>query len=571
MIFFITDFLSAIVFMAIALFSFAGYGRFLQNCLGLEQSSTIDAYDLWFGLTFIISLVGFLHLFFPVNWLMTTAVMTPGILYSCWNKEKWLKLFALLRENNTHFKIIGCIGLLSILIGALLPPINFDAGLYYFGSIRWLNESSIIPGLGNLYVQLAYNQSYFNLSALLNFFPYWNHGFALVSPLFLIIAFLTLAQANFNSIFAPHFFKFLLFLLLTSLLPDLSSPRPEVVVGSIEISLFILAIEAISSQAFFVEKSIKKCVCLILISALLFTVKISGLMFALTIPLLVISQIVGMYRDKTPVFYRLVILIITIFIIHYIRAYITSGAPLFPSSIGRIDALSWAVPLSLMHEIMGSLISYAREFAGPDSVIENWKIFIPWLRGNWVVPWFKLSLPSYVRYLFFACILMILIEQFIFWVKLKSPQYKKFYWLYLPLFASSLFWFFTAPLLRHQGVILGLIFIVSLWFLILRVVEIGVSWQWIKRWSFVAPVILIAALLRPLLMESFPWKGWGAIPVISTQEKMTTSGVIIKMPDTGFQCWNSQLPCAPYFYPALSMKEFSLFWGIQKNGFYFPP
>jgi len=62
---------------------------------------------------------------------------------------------------------------------------NFDSGLYHFGSIRWLNEYPIVPGLANVHWRLAMNQSYFGFLSLVNIYPLWNKGYA-VGGLFLL-------------------------------------------------------------------------------------------------------------------------------------------------------------------------------------------------------------------------------------------------------------------------------------------------------------------------------------------------------------------------------------------------
>ena len=69
---------------------------------------------------------------------------------------------------------------------------------------------------------------------------------------------------------------------------------------------------------------------------------------------------------------------------------------------------------------------------------------------------------------------------------------------------------------------------------------------------------------------AFNFSGWEAVPTSSTHLKKTNSGLVIYFPDKGDQCWNSSLPCAPYFNSALTSKNFMLLGFISRNGYYFP-
>jgi hypothetical protein len=76
-------------------------------------------------------------------------------------------------------------------------PGSYDSGLYHFGSIKWLNEAPLIPGLANVHMRFGFNQSYFGFLALSNLAPYWNKGYAAGGLFILLLTALTIFQLPF--------------------------------------------------------------------------------------------------------------------------------------------------------------------------------------------------------------------------------------------------------------------------------------------------------------------------------------------------------------------------------------
>lgn len=73
----------------------------------------------------------------------------------------------------------------------------YDAMLYYYDTIQWINEYAVIPGLANIHGRLGFNQFYFYFPALLEaIFP--NYGINLANPFlgFLAISFFISLSKN---------------------------------------------------------------------------------------------------------------------------------------------------------------------------------------------------------------------------------------------------------------------------------------------------------------------------------------------------------------------------------------
>ena len=571
---FLMDSLSIVIGLSISLFCCACFGRLLQKLLAVPLSNHIDAYDLCFGLIFITSLISFIHIILPIQWPITIAFIFCAVSFFAYDfsafVSTWKSVLVFARKNVITVLIAAIFGMI-LTFGTLKPPNNYDAGLYYFGSIRWLNEFPIIPGLGNLYVQFAYNQSYFGLGALLNLFPFWNKGFALVNPLFIVISFLMLLQFKIENRFIERFIRLSIGLLLCSFLSDLSSPTVEVGVGCAEIMIFLIALRLYSDRELDGKQTLRQVVALFLLCGFLVTIKISGLFFAVLIPVIFCPLLIRVIQQHPYQSRRVAFYILFIGLTFVLRNYLLSGTFIFPSQFAKLDQLEWAVPSSLVKEIIDSSIAYNRAFGGSESIWENWRIFMPWMNGNWVTPWFKIFLPMHGRIIFIATIFLVLIEQYVFWIRLKAQGDKGIYILYIPLVISMIFWFFTSPLLRYIEVIMWLTFILSIVILLLRLRCESFSPSAFDKYTpKISSALWILYSSMIFFSSPFPWIGWGVIPVASTQNAVTNSGLSVSLPVKGDQCWNAQLPCTPYFYPNLASKEFILFGFMPRYGYYFP-
>ena len=128
-------------------------------------------------------------------------------------------------------------------------PIAYDSGLYHFGSIRWLNEEAIVPGLGNLHWRLALNQSYFGFLALLNIAPYWNKGYAAGGLFLLVLAAFTLFERLCRSqsviggvqagLFLFYFFQ---------IAGGLANPSPDFAVIIVQVVIYLNLLDYFSKQ-----------------------------------------------------------------------------------------------------------------------------------------------------------------------------------------------------------------------------------------------------------------------------------------------------------------------------------
>jgi hypothetical protein len=201
----------------------------------------------------------------------------------------------------------------------MLAPDNYDSGLYHLQSIRWDNTYPIVPGLGNLHERLAFNQSFFEFVAALNFQPYFGHGSALAN-------------------------SFLYLLGMASRVARGQPPHP--VRGAILATLGVAAI----------------------------TLKLSNLIFAV-LTILLLTTLVGWHARRSARLLCPAVMLLTLWVG---RGYLLSGMPLYPLSAGRVP-FEWAVPAIHADESRRTIAAWAR-LPGPQfrEATTGWKWLGPW-------------------------------------------------------------------------------------------------------------------------------------------------------------------------------------------------
>jgi hypothetical protein len=167
-----------------------GLGSLVRRAL---HSPAEDADGLilsfWLGWASLLLALQVWHLFFPVGGWALGLVVGAGVLgLAVGGSRPWLVIARGLCRNGPALILLALIAIwLSNL--ALTGPRHGDAGAYFVPTVRWLAEYRIVPGLGNLYVPLAFNQSYFLYVAMLDFGPFANRSHHLANGILLLALF----------------------------------------------------------------------------------------------------------------------------------------------------------------------------------------------------------------------------------------------------------------------------------------------------------------------------------------------------------------------------------------------
>lgn len=527
---------------------------------------------IWLGLTVVLTLVGVLNLFWQINSIVFLLV-GGGVLFLSEGRYCILRIRkgVFQRPRLNTLRVLVLITLTCYLLASMTSPTNYDSGLYHFMAIRWLNESSLIPGLGHVESRLAFNSSWFNFVSFLNANPIFGNGHALSGLFILTLATVQIFKTKLQ--YKSDGKVFLLFVLVgvSASISQLSSPTPDIPISILKAVILILLMEFLvtnNNQ----EEALVKLITVIILSVAAVTIKLSVSGFALGTFLVAFYSLIRLQFKTRRVVIVLTAIVCIVMLAHFIRGYLLSGAPLFPSTIGGLWSLPWAMTETRVYEELRTVTCWARS-PGPDCLkaLGNF---------NWVSSWW-FNLPLAFKVSLAAALASIV--AFVYQHLLnKGPRSGSRWYLVpcmAPLVLDLLIWFFTAPDPRFLGATNWLIIGIFAGF-VYRNIKIKYSslnpnynlllYLSKARYPFYGKHVLCITLLSatffnaPLdlvrvsrILES----GFLDIPKANTSFKITKSGLILNVPNEGnghlseFQCWNSALPCTGYFNDDLALVE----------------
>lgn len=555
-------------YMAIGLLAVVCYawGRMTFRTLGVPSSNSVDCADLLIGFSVISASIAFLHLFMPVDWRMGLLFLGLSLLWLVCDRKQIhqlatdVKKFSKSKPKFLFTTLTVVIALIWCLRSMGLPN-NFDSGLYHFGSIRWLNEYPIIPGLGNVHWRLALNQSYFGYLSIVNFFPFWNKGYA-VGGLFLtyLTALTIFEYARKQKSAWKWICGGVLFIFLGYLAGTLPNPSPDTAVGLIEIAIFIFLFRILSNRETEGSNNLRNAIVVTLLSLTLVTIKLSSIAFALaSICIVCWDQLLNLSKSGF-VYLKLFLLVVFIAVIHFLRGYLLSGAPLFPSTFAGAWHLDWAIPLELVQSEVNLIYSWGRQPGEmlANQVLGHWNWIGSWLKTIPILDWTMFSLASILTPAnVYRCL-----------TRSVSKPFYPYLILYVPVVSAFAFWFFTAPDVRFLGAVPALYAGLSLWLFYVLFIEPRTEWRRIKsqefrtwHWTLMIAICLFSLKLTGL--RSLSLTGWTPVPSESVEIQQTLTKLPVYVAQSNGQCWNASLPCASIFNGNLHADPWLLPWPLS--------
>lgn len=294
---------------------------------------------------------------------------------------------------------------------------------------------------------------------------------------------------------------------------------------------------------------------LLLLGMTAITVKLSNLVFCGTIMLLTFIAYVRTSTRPLLNSAQLLVLPALIIIVFCIRGVILSGAPLYPSTIGYINA-EWSVPIDKVIDMATDVYSHARMQKYDSNVLENW---------DWLAPWFDRikSRGTDIVYPVGLFLSLSLLNIFVA-IFLKTNSKDRLFIhgiLLLPLLTGLTFWFAMAPNPRFVQELFFLLPIPGLSFLV-------VDLQKRVNSMVVICVLLIVGNFNlldwtSLHIETFTdisRNGYWPVRLVPVSQKITQkfmkSGLQIYVPkNNDNRCWDAPLPCTPYFNENLRLRD----------------
>lgn len=535
-----------------------GFGLALRRAMGLRLRNGGDALTaFWVGWALLIGFLQIWHLVRRVDPATLAAAVTLGAAGLAWNgrdlamvgRKCWpggwaCAAFILAAGFWTALRASG-------------PILNYDTGLYHLAAVRWITTYPIVPGLGNLHTRLAYNNSSFLYSALLDEWP-WRHqachlGNGLLGWMLLVQGIVSLQSlARRSGERSRHLFYGLLLPPILAhinglLIPDayyISSMSPDFVVFALGIVVSGELLRLLGSARRATAETDYGLVSVALLAAAGTSVKFSFLVFAVVSGAVAWFAWVRRPREEADASGRRRATLwagaaaAAILLPWMVRGIILSGYPAFPSSFGGLP-VSWRVPRVLVDGEMNWICGWAKK-TGVFwwETVGNWDWLPGWLerlpRAFWqpfLIAIFALAYLSGVR-------------------RGPMPGGRLRSWaILLPGAASLAFWFLMAPDPRFAGA--------AAWILAAGATVLA-SGQTRRMdyllcfafFVFVAPFNGIGDIM--------PHSANGAflpLPGVRSAEKVTASGLKVRTPQEGDRCWRMLLPCTPNFRRDLRLRR----------------
>ena len=454
---------------------------------------------------------------------------------------------------------------ISFCLLALADPNNYDFYYYHQQSIRWLNEFPITLGLGNLFSKLAFNQSFFSFIALINFYPVSSHGNA-SAGIFMILLSLICIYSISRSI--SKSFQLLaagLIFLTFSYSNHLSYASPDFALNCLEIISFLLLLTITQKTASSTINLRANNIALISICMLMLTVKLSSIFFALSIIGIIFFNKFNSFKLNNRSVQFIIIWSCLFLMVHVLRSYLLSGAPFYPSSLAILPNLPWSMSIDAINNESNWTMSWARKpFYQPNEVLGNWQYYLPWMKDNWIVPWAK-SLPIWIIFCYLGSILFLLATIF----SAGFTQHnKKVLIIFIPLIATTFFWFFTAPDPRFLGPIPWLSLFLSIFVFYRSQKMLQLSSSRVTRFYILFVPILCSIMLLGYLASSVIYKKSLPPPReqdIILNQRLTMNGILIFTPEKNELCGNSPLPCTPHLGSSLTGQTVYHRWWMFRN------
>lgn len=310
------------------------------------------------GMAFTTFLVATLCLFIPIDFIANLIVFAIAALYFLYKRKIIIQQFKYFREQikntPTLIKVLFICYLFTISIISAMPSSHYDDGLYYSGSIKWLQEYGTVPGLANLNPRLAFNSSWMMLQSLFGFHLFSGKLLNDLNGLLYVLVFAYSLQGVsmllkgdrtllifvrtlfFLPVLALHFPASHDFILYNINL--FSSPSPDVPASFIMWMIFLLFLENQPDQNLLKLKQ----VLIVLFTCFLFTIKLS----VVPIVIFILFILWTFLKQKQFKIVALTIAGCVVYMVPWLaRNVIISGYIIFPFAKLDFFSFDWKLPI----------------------------------------------------------------------------------------------------------------------------------------------------------------------------------------------------------------------------------
>jgi FtsH-binding integral membrane protein len=607
-----------------------GMGLFIHGLIMAPRLSGEPPYkrEIEFTVVGFLGLMGFsvlagcLNFFVPMGTRISLVLMTLG-----WGLMIAKRRTAFAWLNRSHVAVCAMIFGYVCLV-PLTPMENYDTGLYHWPNVKWLIQEPLVLGLANLNGNFGLNSLWYPLVAAIDILPKHFSSPNFISNSLAMFFYGVGAFLSLKSFFGGARDLSNLFMAwaavpwLWKVRDAMNSPSPDLPVLLLILLIFYLLILSL-------ERLESRSVCLILATILSgFAVSIK-LVAAPLLPIVggwclvhlwsvrsrthalaIIDQKAGFGETRNPIPIVLS-MVSSVLVVWVFRGILLSGCPVYPSTIGCMPGLKWAVSPESARNMSLVIQAWARS-PGPGfrKSLNNF---------NWVPDWLMRNAAIEVG-LIVLLVLGICLLTFVA-VRHGTCRANKSLFLVPALIALSgvFFCLSSAPAPRYAygylfslailllcGGVLSLQSILSAdgtgvgdrAFRVLGILVLGLSLIALLSRKDIRDIlsalvftagsifgVLSAVSLQrrhalfwifsvALLLSGDVSRGaitiknlseWGHFPYVTAREKVTSQGFIVREPVGTDQCWDTPLPCVPHVPNGLGAEKtesgrYRMFW-----------
>ena len=522
---------------------------------------------LWLGYAALIGCLQIIHLFWPLNpavawtFLATSSLCAMGVVMLRVRSGAWKS------EDSRRLSLpVQVTLLLAPAVVAFVPAFNtttqaivhYDVGYYYLQTIRWVTSFPIVAGLGNLLLNLAFNQSPFLVAALFDSLGPHLWGYSVLggvlpwigislSGFALLQGFCALLELRRR--LEPIEKAYLISLpawVYTLLTANISSNSPDIPSACLQIHLYLCFASLLATAE---ERALRGAfVTLVILATLSLSTKLNSVFLVATMSALALAVVIvragpGILANKD---IRLAVLAAAaIFLPWVLRGIITSGYPFFPSSVLG-GPFAWRIPeLSVSHFYNITVYWGRQPYYDLEKVRTGFAWMPEWFHRNWQLK------DQFERPLVLCAIWTLLLSLLAWkWKDLRESLIRVGLMI-LPVVVSLVMWFFTAPEPRYLGSIT--------WLLPLAVPLSLLSEASLLSSGLIGLSLCVnyAALGNLRYNTQWAWKkrapGFPEIRKVELKEVDNTFGIHLYHPKAGDQVFDAPLPAARENQPKLKL------------------
>src|SRR5262245_268247 len=384
---------------------FIGLGLMARRLLRVPGPHSDSAFSHFFvGWGVSIAFLELWHFFLRVDWrasVIIAAVGGFGLVSSTSDWCTWLHRCRKMDKKIALYSVpAALLAIMWLSNQAIGPPKNYDTGLYHLNVIRWTTTYPIVPGLGNLHGNFAFNNSSLLYLAMLEIPPWQTMSRHFGNGLIILVLLLQiiLSLPRLRQLSRPSSIRD--FFLVLVLLPTLFIGASNASSASTDVAVFVLGIVLTSQllnlafrpvEASDHDEFLVFSICFL--SAIGVTAKLSFLASAFTISAAALAIYVARRRRVPKETGRRSILPIVamsaavVLVPHLTRNVLLSGSIMYPSPLGPFP-VDWRIPEPVVRNAQNGLWAWARRPGVPwVDVLGNWNWLGSWAKGAIVDRW----------------------------------------------------------------------------------------------------------------------------------------------------------------------------------------